>query len=143
MTNSQVPAARRQAHLKTSGVFKCHEGVCGLWHLETRGSHFLSHGSPPGRGDKASPVLSQAWACLFATESPRKLNERSPHVPTEEPKGWGGSPPGPAPPSAPPTLCKASASSRKRRQAGLGTSHPWAHPRSRPGGKHNATSERL
>lgn len=63
MTNNKVPAAGRQAHLKTSGVFKSHqrEEVSGLWHLETRGSRFLSHGSPLGAGDKAKPCAEPAF----------------------------------------------------------------------------------
>lgn len=42
--------------------------------------------SPPGRGDKASPVLS--WACLFPVESPWKLSE-SPLSPQEGDQGLG------------------------------------------------------
>lgn len=75
MTNNKVPAAGRQAHLKTSGVFKSHqrEEVSGLWHLETRGSRFLSHGSPLGAGDKAKPCAEPAF--LSGGESPRRARE--------------------------------------------------------------------
>lgn len=108
MTNNKVLAARRQAHLKTSGVFKRHqrEEVCELWYLETS--------SPPGRGDKASFVLS--WACLFPVESPWKLSER-PLSPPGGDQGLGRVSPGPAMPSTTPTL--RNLSWRKRSQTGV------------------------
>lgn len=121
MTNKDVPAARGKPTSHTWSVER--QGRRWLWHLETGGWHCLAH-VPPGRGDKASPVLAEQAPLPCA-----KSQEAEPGPPQRSP-GRGGAP-GLAVPSATFTLAICS----QERDRLLGGGLPaWLAPRARPDG---------
>lgn len=117
MTNKEAPAARGKPTSHTWSVQR-HQGRRWLWPLETGGWHFLAH-VPPGRGDKASPVLAEQAPLPCA-----KSQEAGPGPPRGA-QAWGGAP-GLAVPNA--SFALAICSQERDRLLG------WDFPHGRPPG---------